>query len=270
MAENAPKAASQPRLAVVTGASSGIGLAFAQRLAARGYDLLLVARRGERLAALAADLRRDHGIAAEPLTADLSRTAEVEALAAHLAEQDGVRVLVNNAGFGTWGTFVETDLSRHLAMIEVHVGASVRLCHAVLPGMIARRGGAIVNVSSIGAFAASPQNVTYCATKAFLVLFSEGLHAELRGTGVRVQALCPGFTRTDFHDTPDYAPFDKAQVPAPFWLSADDVVTASFRALRRDEAVCVPGLMYRVIATVLRTGALQFFASQVRRPERRV
>src|SRR4051812_49073494 len=193
--------------AIVTGASSGIGEVFARRLAAGGYDLLLVARRAERLAALASELTQQFGIAAEPLVADLASAEGRDAAVARLESADDAAILVNNAGFGVWGTFASTDETKHLAMIELHVVTSVRLCRAVLPGMIARRHGAIVNVSSLAAFLPMPNFVTYAATKAYLLSFSEGLRTELRGTGVRVQALCPGFTHTGFQEAADFASF---------------------------------------------------------------
>jgi uncharacterized protein len=240
--------------AIVTGASSGIGEVFARRLAAGGYDLLLVARRAERLAALASELTQQYGVAAEPLVADLASAEGRDAVVARLESADDAAILVNNAGFGAWGTFASTDEAKHLAMIEVHVIASVRLCRAVLPGMIARRHGAIVNVSSLAAFLPTPNNVTYSATKAYLLSFSEGLRMELRGTGVRVQALCPGFTHTGFQETADFASFSQDRIPAALWGTPEDVVSASLRALRRNQTVCVPGLPNRLVAVLARTG----------------
>ncbi|HZT80782.1 MAG TPA: SDR family oxidoreductase [Gemmataceae bacterium] len=249
--------------AAVTGASSGIGLAYARQLAAAGYDLLLVARRAERLRALADELGRACHVAAEPLVADLARDAEVDRVVARLGTIDDVAILVNNAGFGTAGSFATTDVAGAVAMIEVHVVASVRLCHAVLPGLIARRRGVIVNVASVAAFLPVPGNVTYGATKAFLVAFSEGLHQELRGSGIRVQALCPGFTRTEFHDAAGYEASGRSRIPAFLWMSADDVVAASLRGLRRNEAVCVPGLANQAVVAVARTGLPALLADRL-------
>jgi short-subunit dehydrogenase len=239
--------------AIVTGASSGIGLVFARRLAAGGYDLLIVARGEDRLAEVASELTQQYGVAVEPLAADLASAAGQDAVVARLESADDAAILVNNAGFGVWGTFPSTDEAKHLAMIEVHVIASVRLCRAVLPGMIARRHGAIVNVSSLAAFVPTPNNVTYSAAKAYLLSFSEGLRLELRGTGVRVQALCPGLTHTEFHDRSEFASFPKGEIPAALWSSPEDVVSASLRALRRDQTVCIPGLPNRLVALLART-----------------
>ncbi len=227
--------------ALITGASSGIGAAFARQLAAQGHDLILVARRRERLAALAAELEEQHAISVQPLVADLSTLDGIERVKDRIAEVENLDILVNNAGFGIVGKFAESDLTRHLDMIHVHVIASVHLCRAVLPGMIARHRRGIINVSSISAFT-SVGNVSYTATKAYLVAFSEVLQVELAGTGVHVQALCPGFTYTGFHDTPDLInDFDRSRIPKMMWMSADKVVAGSLKALERGNVVLFRG-----------------------------
>ena len=239
-------------VALITGASSGIGAAFARALAAREHDLVLVARREARLRALAAELVERHAVRADVLVADLATEQGVTWVEQRIDALDAVDVLINNAGFGTAGPFAGADLARQLAMIHVHVLAPVRLTHRALPGMLARRRGAIVNVSSIAAFVASPGNATYSGTKAYLKAFTEALWAELRGSGVRVQALCPGFTRTEFHDSADYrARRVQARVPAALWMRAADVVAESLRALQRDHPVCVPGLRNRVLVAAI-------------------
>ena len=236
--------------ALITGASSGIGAAFARQFAAQGYDLILVARRRERLAALAAEMQQRHAISAEILPADLANPADVERVQRRIAEVNTLDTLINNAGFGTSGPFVEVGLAKQVEMIHVHVTASVRLCHAALPGMIARRRGAIINVSSVAAFWPLPGNATYAATKAYLITFSEALRTELLGTGVKVQALCPGFTYTEFHDKPRFEGFERSAIPAMMWMSAEDVVAASLKALRRDQVICVPGFKNRLIVAL--------------------
>lgn len=233
--------------AVITGASAGIGEEFARQLAAAGFDLTLVARRAERLQALAAELSAAHGIRAEAWPADLADEADVAALARALAAADDLMLLVNNAGFGTRGEFIEVELERTLDMIRVHVLATVTLCRAAAPGMVTRGGGAIINVSSIAAFFPSAGGANYGATKAYLNAFSEALAAELGGTGVVVQALCPGFTTTEFHDVGDYQEFDRGQIPAPLWMPARDVVGESLAALASRRVIVVPGAKYRAI-----------------------
>ena len=237
----------------VTGASSGIGEAFTRCLAARGHDLVLVARRGERLAALAAELRERHAVSVETLVADLAAPADIERIEKRIGADDRLELLINNAGFGTTGHFVDNPVARHVEMVTVHVVAPVRLCHAALVGMIARGRGAVVNVASISAFLPFANNVTYAATKRYLVTFTEALHHELKGTGVRVQALCPGFTYTEFHDTEEFASFDRGTVPGPFWMSAEKVAAASLDALRRDRPVFIPGFRNRMLVFLFRS-----------------
>jgi len=237
--------------ALVTGASSGIGAAFARKLAAQGCDLVLVARREERLKSLANELQREHPVRAEVFPADLSDPMDIERVERKTAALGELEFLVNNAGFGVPGNFVEAQLDRHSAMIQVHVLATVRLCRAALPGMIARGRGSIVNVSSIAAFIPSPKSAVYCATKACLNAFSEALQVELAGTGVRVQALCPGLTHTEFHERPGYETY-KSRIPELFWMSAEDVVTESLSGLKRGQVICVPGLKNRVAVAVAR------------------
>ena len=249
---------SSDAVALITGASSGLGATYARQLAAQGYNLILVARRRERLAALAAELEERHAVDAQVLAADLSTTDGVERVQERIAELPALDVLVNNAGFGIVDEFARGELDRHLDMIHVHVIASVRLCRAALPGMIARGRGSIINVSSLSAFIPLG-NVTYAGTKAYLVAFSRALQIELAGTGVRVQALCPGFTYTGFHDTPELAAsFDRAQIPRLLWMPADRVVAASLRALKRRgrRVVYVPGWQNRLFAAIARNSVV--------------
>ena len=244
------------KTALITGASSGIGAAFARALAARGYDLVLVARREERLAALAAELQGRHAIDAEVLVVDLSQPADVERVVQRVAGLETLEMLINNAGFGTIGRFFKVDLAKSLDMIHVHVIASVRFCRAALPGMIARDRGAIINVASVAAFSPLVGNAMYSATKRFLVTFSQSLQMELAGTGVKVQALCPGFTHTGFHDTPEYERFRRTLIPGFMWMSAEDVVTGSLKALRRGRVVYVPGFKNRLLVALAGGGGL--------------
>jgi short-subunit dehydrogenase len=242
--------------ALISGASSGIGAAFARALAAKGYDLMLVARREERLAALAAELQERHAVAAEIVVADLARPTDVERVAQRIAGMETLEMLINNAGFGTTGRFFRVELTKHLDMIHVHVIASVRFCHAALPGMVARGGGAIINVASVTAFSPLVGNATYSATKRFLVTFSQALQIELAGTGVKVQALCPGFTYSGFHDTPEYERFKRSSIPGFMWMSAEDVVAGSLKALQHNRVVYIPGLKNRLLVALAGGGGL--------------
>lgn len=238
--------------AFITGASSGIGAAFAHQLATKKKNLILVDKQKERLAALAATLKHHHSITVEILVADLSNPIDIEHVENRIAEIEVLDTLINNAGFGTSGNFVEIGLAKQIDMIHVHVIASVRFCRAALPGMVMRRNGSIINVSSIGAFKPIPGSVTYSATKAYLITFSEALQTELTGTGVRVQALCPGFTNTDFHNTPEFINFNRSRIPKVFWMSAEEVASKSLKALGRNQAIYIPGFKNRLLVILAR------------------
>ncbi|HYF40636.1 MAG TPA: SDR family oxidoreductase [Gemmatimonadales bacterium] len=236
-------------VAVVTGASAGIGKEFCVRLAARGYDLILVARDGNRLEALRAELEQRHGITADVFPADLSLDDDVSRLAGLMAGTSRLAMLVNNAGFGTRGNLADASPARQEAMLRLHTLAPMRLTQAALPVLLRNRKGAVVNVSSVASFLYSAGNVNYCATKAYLTNFSEGLAAELRGTGVQAQALCPGFTRSEFHQRMDA---DIESIPGWMWMSASRVVETSLRSLERGgPVVCVPGFRYKLAVLLL-------------------
>jgi short-subunit dehydrogenase len=238
-------------LALVTGGSAGIGAAFARQLAGRGYDLILVARHRERLAGLAADLERDHGIRAEAFAADLVTDEGQGAVEQRILAEERLELLVNNAGFGSRGKFTDLDVAPQDRMHRLHVLATLRLTHAALRGMTARRRGAIINVSSVAAFTTAPGSVSYCATKHWMNVFTEGLHLELRNAGspVVMQALCPGFTISEFHDHLD---FDRTKVPKFLWLRADNVVAESLRGLDQGRLFVVTGWQYRLAVGVVR------------------
>ncbi|BAJ32024.1 MULTISPECIES: SDR family oxidoreductase [Kitasatospora] len=226
--------------ALITGATAGIGAAYANRLARDGRDLVLVARDSERLAASAAELTARHGVRVETLTADLATEAGIEAVEQRLRDADRpVDLLVNNAGFGHRGTYLDVPVQDELDMLKVHVEAVLRLTTAAVPGMRERRFGAVVNVASVAAFL--PRG-TYGATKAWVVNFTLGIARDLAGSGVRLQALCPGFTRTEFHQR---AGMGTSSIPAWGWLTADRVVDDSLRDLARNRPLCVPSKRYK-------------------------
>ena len=241
------------RSALITGASSGIGAAFARRLAADGYHLILVARREQKLQALAQELqeRYPHTPVADVLVADLAKVVEVERVEAHIRSINRLELLINNAGFGTSGKFAEIDLNKQLDMVHVHINATMRLTRAALPAMITHQKGFIINVSSIAAYLSNPENVTYCATKAYLNRFSESLQLELNEHGVQVQALCPGFTYSEFHDTPEYKSFTRDQIPKQLWMSAEELVEQSLAALENKQVIFIPGWRNRWIVAAL-------------------
>jgi short-subunit dehydrogenase len=237
-------------VALITGATAGIGRVFAQRLAASSHDLILVARDATRLNALADELTLQYGINAEALPADLSRDDGMRRVAERIAQEPRLAVLVNNAGFGTRGLLVNRPVAEQATMLELHMVAPMLHSRAALPGMLERRRGWIINVSSVASYTYSMGNVNYCATKAYLRTFSEALALELAGTGVQVQALCPGFTHTEFHER---AGMDKSRMPRMLWLTAERVVDESLAQLAiGGPPVCIPSIRFKVIVLLLR------------------
>ena len=233
-------------VALITGASAGIGNAFAHGLASRGYDLVVVARDTARLDALAKELEAAHGTTTQVLTADLSDSVQLATVETRLADEDRpVEVVVNNAGFGTMGHFKDLPIDRETEEIALNVVALTRLTHAALPNMLERRIGGVINVASIAAFQPTPGNATYGATKAFVSSLSQGVHEELRGTGVNCMALCPGFTRTEFQQR---AGIDSSDVPDFLWQDAATVVDYAMKAFEKGKALCVPGPLNRATA----------------------
>lgn len=236
--------------ALVTGASSGIGAAFARRLAGAGSDLVLVARSADRLADDAEVLRTRHGVAVEVIAADVTDHAQVDAVVRRLQAVDQpIDLLVNNAGIGASGAFDQTDLDRALDQIDLNVVALVRLTHAALPGMRARRRGGVINVSSLSALQPYPYGAVYGASKAFVNSFSAALHAEARDDGVSVLAVCPGFTRTNFQAAAGIA---HTPIPDWMWLEPTAVVDDALTALAAGRPRRVVGRPYRVWAAATR------------------
>jgi short-subunit dehydrogenase len=231
----------QKPVALVTGASSGIGAEFARALAARGHDLVVVARDTTRLDALAERLEKEHGMDVEVLSADLTSKKGRAVVAARLeSAEPAVDLLVNSAGMGTYGKFAELSRESEAREIRLNVLALVQLSHAAVAGMIERGRGGIINVSSLAGHQPTPLNATYGATKAFVTSFSQALHEELRGAGVRVMVLCPGFTRTEFQAR---AGLDSDLVPSFLWQTPEPVVAAALRAYEQGRAVCIPGAL---------------------------
>ena len=230
-------------LALITGASSGLGREFATQLARHGYDLVLVARDGDRLRELAESLAEQFGTGSEVLCADLTVDDDVTRVVERI-DRGNLDLLVNNAGFGTKGTMVRTSREGQEAMVRVHVLAAHRLAQAAVQSMVPRGSGAIINVSSVASYLTSPANVNYNSTKTWQRAYIESLALELFGTGVYVQALCPGYTHTEFHHR---VGVDKTRIPGSWWMNADRVVAESLRALKRGKpVVVVPGVGYKI------------------------
>lgn len=231
---------------VITGASAGLGAEFARQLASRGWDLVLVARRLDRLQALQRELS---GVRVECWPCDLGSETETAALAARLSTLEGLELLVNNAGFGTMGHFHETDFDRQLEMVRVHVLATMRLTRSALQVMVQRRRGAVICVSSVAAYFRSAGNASYCSTKGWMNDFCEGLWLEMQAARlpIRIQALCPGFTYTEFHDV---MRSDRRVIPSWAWMSAEYVVRESLQGLERGKLFVVPNWKYRWLVRV--------------------
>ncbi|HRW17454.1 MAG TPA: SDR family oxidoreductase [Dermatophilaceae bacterium] len=233
--------------ALVTGASSGIGLAFVRQLAERGHDVVLVARDRARLENLADDVERTYRVRAEILAADLTDRDQLGRVAARLGEAERpVDLLVNNAGHGLAKGFLAGDVADEERLLEIHCRATLVLSHAAARAMVQRGHGAIVNVSSVASFVAMG---SYSAAKAWVTTFSEGLSTELAPHGVTVTALCPGFTHTEFHER---ARMDMSRLPEALWLDADELVRAGLADVARGRAISVPGAAYKAVVGVTR------------------
>ena len=233
--------------ALITGATAGIGAAYAKLLAKEGFDLVLVARDLPRLKGVAKELSKLYKIKAETIKADLTKPAQLAKVEKRLANNSKpIEVLINNAGFGLKDSFLVSNLVREQELLDVLVTAPMRLSHAVLPGMIKRNSGSIVNVSSVASFIAGG---TYSAAKSYLTVFSEYLHTELRDTNIKVSALCPGFTRTEFHAR---GKMKMSGLPNYMWTAVDQVVAKSWRYVKAGKVICIPGWQYMLLSSIAR------------------
>jgi len=233
--------------ALITGATAGIGAAYAKLLAKEGFDLVLVARDLPRLKGVAKELSKLYKIKAETIKVDLTKPAQLAKVEKRLANNSKpIEVLINNAGFGLKDSFLVSNLAKEQELLDVLVTAPMRLSHAVLPGMIKRNSGSIVNVSSVASFIAGG---TYSAAKSYLTVFSEYLHTELRDTNIKVSALCPGFTRTEFHAR---GKMKMSGLPNYMWTAVDQVVAKSWRYVKAGKVICIPGWQYMLLSSIAR------------------
>ena len=253
--------------ALVTGATAGIGESFTRLLAQQGYDLVLVARDVKRLAERAKFLRGKYKIKVEIIVADLSKNNEIAKVSKRLTNpKNPIEVLINNAGFGLKNSFLTSKSKDERALLDVLVTTPMVLSHAVLPFMKARNSGRIINVSSVASWIAGG---TYSAAKSYVTVFSESLHSELRGTNIKVTALCPGFTHTEFHAR---GQMNMNGLPNWLWLEADRVVADAWRANSKGKALSIPGVQYKIITFIARFGyrpTVRKMGINVRRRQRR-
>ena len=231
-----------PGMAVITGASAGLGLCFAHKMAEYGFDLVLIARRKDRLQDIATRLESEYSIQCEIIPADLALVEDIDKVADRIKQIQDLDILINNAGFATLGNFADVPVEKDVRMIHVHIKAPVTFTYAALHIMRKRKQGIIINVSSIGAYILTPGNALYDATKSFLNTFSENLSLELKGLGIKIQALCPGFMSTEFHESGDLKDFDKSVVPDSSWMKPESVVLQSLKALEKNKkTIFIPG-----------------------------
>jgi short-subunit dehydrogenase len=234
---------------LVTGATSGIGESFTRLLATKGYDLVLVARDEKRLQERAKSLESKFKIKVEVLQADLSVATQLAKVEKRLANPDSpIDVLINNAGFGIKDSFLKSEIADEILLFDVLAKAPMQLAHAVLPQMLSRNSGTIINVSSIASFIAGG---TYSAAKAYLTVHTESLHSELSNTNIKISALCPGFTHTEFHQR---GKMKMSGLPNFMWLESDRVVADSWKAAMAGKAICIPGWQYKILSTIARFG----------------
>jgi short-subunit dehydrogenase len=237
-------------VAVITGATSGIGAAYANKLAQRGYDLVLTGRRKEKIEAVSAEIQQKYKVRVEVVLAELSEPEDIKKVVDFIKEKE-IGVLVNNAGFGASSLYQESDLAVMEQLAKVNVLAPMELIHAVLPGMVKRGSGTVINISSESVYMIIPKNAVYSGAKAFLKSFTEGLHLDLMGTGVEVMAVCPGLTHTDFHEKIGIDKSRQTNRGQIRWMSPEEVVDISLRDLEKGKVVCIPGNHTKMLTRLL-------------------
>jgi short-subunit dehydrogenase len=253
-------AISRTEIALITGASAGIGRVYAQQLAARCKVMVLVGRDAAKLDEVAVEVAAE-GLSVHVLALDLTSTEGVTRVMEAIRQKGPISILVNNAGFGSNGRFAESDLDQQQAMVNLHCNATLALCRVALPFMKDNGGGKIINVSSMGSFFPLKYSAVYAASKAFLNSFSEALQLEVRRDGIKVQCLCPSYTHSEFHQREAMAGVDSSAVPESMWWSAEDLVSFSLAELEggSDKVICIPGQDNRELAR----GAMQGSAEKL-------
>ncbi len=227
--------------ALITGASSGIGAVFAQELAKEGFKIVLTARRKDRLEELAKKIEKETKAITEIIIADLANEKDRQKIVTRINGNNDIEILINNAGFGVRGRFYLNNIEKYQEMMLVHNTAPVEFCRAVLPSMIKRSRGIIINVSSMASLLKNPRAGIYSGSKSFLNVFSDALSSELKEFGIKVQSLCPGMTVSEFHSVRDYVDWDHTRIPKRLWMSSEEVVEESLIALYGKKIIVIPG-----------------------------
>ncbi|WP_289054413.1 SDR family NAD(P)-dependent oxidoreductase [Carboxylicivirga marina] len=235
------------QLAIITGASSGLGQTFAQHLAQQGWDLFLTGRRTKRLQSIQTQLKQKHGIQVHIQCANLLKAKELQDLIDKISQLQRIDMLINNAGFGNRNDFYKASYNEQNQMLQVHITAAARIIHAVVPKMKHRKKGAIINVSSLCAYMPAPLSYFYCSSKAFLVSLSECMHIDLQKHNISVQALCPGFIETEFHSRMGLITARSWLEQKLLWMKENDVVSKSLRHLSSNKVICIPGFINKFI-----------------------
>ena len=235
------------KIAIITGATSGLGLAYARKLAQMKWDLLVTGRRQLRLDEIKEELENNYSISVETVCVDFNHKEDFELLLDKIQQMSAVNMLINNVGYGNRVGFFESSYQPQEQMINVMINACTQLIHTVVPKMQGQKEAGIINVSSLSAFLPAPLNLVYCASKLYMVEFSECLHVYLKGSGISVQALCPGYIKTNFHDRMGISEERSWLEDRLLWMDAADVVNKSLRALRISKVICIPGFVNRMV-----------------------
>jgi uncharacterized protein len=239
------------KIAIITGATSGIGASFAKILASRGYNLIITGRRKEKIQKLANELSKKYNIKIEVIIAELSNEKDIKDIIKHISKIKNIDILINNAGYSIYKNYSDTTITEIEKIVSVHILTVMKTISAVLPKMIRQGYGNIINVSSLGAILPIKKDAVYCGTKSFLNTFSESLYMEVRDKGIKVQALCPGLTRTDFHSKLNMKSSDKNKLEKFKRMAPDEVVDYSLRSLKKNKVICIPGSRKKLIAKLV-------------------
>ncbi len=235
------------KTAIITGATSGIGTKYAQTLAKDGWNLIITGRRKNRLAELKKEISQTHQVNVQTIAADFSIKEDLDYFLTIIDQNPNIELLINNAGFGSIGNYFTSNYATQQQMLNVHITATTKIVHQVVPQMIKNGSGSIINVSSLSAFYPAPKSYFYCSTKAFLVTFSECLHIDLAEKNIKIQVLCPGFTNTEFHSRQGVSHSGSYIKRKLFWKSPQQVVDKSLRSLGRHRIICIPGFLNRLL-----------------------